>query len=177
MSLVIFMASLAPFVPTPREIVKKMLEIAHVSSDDVVFDLGCGDGRILITAIQDFGAKKAIGFEMREDLYKQALQEIRKQSLENRITIINGDVFTSNLSEATVITLYLTTSGNEKLKPKLSNETNPGTRIVSHDFEISGWYASKREKFFGHAIYLYNVPEAHNVKVEKRSFLRKFLPL
>lgn len=166
--------SLAPFVPSPHEIVKRMLEIAVVGSNDAVFDLGCGDGRILITAVKDFGAKNAVGFEMREDLYKQAMEEIRKQGLENKISIVNNDVFTGNLSEATVITLYLTTSGNEKLKPKLASETLKGTRIVSHDFEITGWHPSKKENFNGHTLYLYTIPDATTFPEEKSSFFKRF---
>lgn len=166
--------SLAPFVPSPHEVVKRMLEVATVGNNDIVFDLGCGDGRILIAAVKDFGAKKAIGFEMRQDLYKQAIQEISKQGLENKISIVNNDIFTSKLSDATVITLYLTTSGNEKLKPKLASETLQGTRIVSHDFEITGWYPSKKENFYGHTIYLYIIPDAINIHKEKSSLFKRF---
>lgn len=165
--------SLAPFVPSPPEIVKRMLEVATVRDVDVVYDLGCGDGRILIAAVKDFGAKKAIGFEMRDDLYKQALQEVKKQGLESKISITNGDALAGNLSEATVITLYLTTSGNEKLKPKLINETCNGTRIVSHDFEITGWVPSKKESFYGHSIYLYTIPDSLSVLEEKSSYFKR----
>ena len=166
--------SLAPFVPSPHEVVKRMLEIAAVGNNDTVFDLGCGDGRVLIAAVKDFGAQKAVGFEMREDLYKQAMQEISKQGLENKISIINNDVFTGNLSEATVVTLYLTTSGNERLKPKLASETLKGTRIVSHDFEITSWHPSKRESFYGHTLYLYTIPEAISINEEKSSIFKRF---
>ena len=165
--------SLAPFVPSPHEIVRKMLELAAVGSTDTVFDLGCGDGRILIAAVNDFGAKKAVGYEMREDLYKQAMQEIKKQGLETKISIVNNDVFTGNFSAATVITLYLTTSGNGKLKPKLADEANLGVRIVSHDFEITGWYPSRKENFYGHTIYLYTIPDAKTIQAEKRSIFKR----
>ena len=109
-----------------------------MGSSDTLFDVGCGDGRILIAAVKDFGAKKAVGFEMRDDLYRQAVQEVSRQGLEDRISIINNDVFTGNLSEATVITLYLTTTGNEKLKPKLAEGARQWTRIVSHDLSKAG---------------------------------------
>jgi tRNA G46 methylase TrmB len=154
--------SLAPFIPSPHEIVKKMLELASVRNTDVVFDLGCGDGRILIAAVKDFGAKKAVGYELKEDLYKQAIREIKKQGLESEISIVNNDVFTGNLSEATVITLYLTTSGNGKLKPKLVDEANQDVRIISHDFEITGWYPTKKESFHGHTIYMYTISDKKN---------------
>lgn len=170
------LTSLAPFVPSPFEIVKRMLEIANVGREDTVFDLGCGDGRILITAVKNFDAKKAVGFELREDLYKQALQEVKKQGLESRISIINGDALAGSISEASVITLYLTTYGNEKLKPKLSSEARQGTRIISHDFEFSKWHVSKSEIFFSHKLYLYAIPEALIIHDEKPSLLKRLNP-
>ncbi len=172
----IFLASLAPFVPSPIEIVKRMLQIAEVGSEDTVFDLGCGDGRILIAAVKDFGAKRAVGFEMREDLYKQALLQVKKQGLEDRISIANSNVLAGDISEATVITLYLTTYGNEKLKPKLGSEARQGTRIISHDFEFSKWHASKSELYFAHTLYLYTIPEALTIHDEKPSLLKRLNP-
>jgi hypothetical protein len=151
--------SLAPFVPSQPDVVKKMLEIAHVNSDDVVFDLGCGDGRILIASIKDFGAKKAVGYEMRRDLYQKDLEAVKSENLEECIQVFNGNLLDADLSEATVVTLYLTTSGNNKLKPKLSEEAPMGTRIVSHDFEFPGWAFTKKENFRGHTIYLYTIPD------------------
>lgn len=170
------MTSLAPFVPTPIEIVKRMLEIAHVGHEDNVFDLGCGDGRILITAIKDFNAKKAVGFEMREDLYKRATQEVKKQDLEDRISIINGNALEGDISEASVITLYLTTYGNEKLKSKLGSEAHKGTRIISHSFEFSQWHPTKSEVYFEHKLYLYTIPEALNIPDNKPSLLKRLNP-
>jgi predicted RNA methylase len=148
-----------------------MLEVAKVGSNDVVFDLGCGDGRILITAVKDFGARKAIGYEMRGDLYKQTLNEIIKQDLTDRITVINEDLLKADLAQATVITLYLTTSGNERLRPKLENEIKNNARIVSHDFSITKWYHSIKEDFYSHSIYLYVMPEA---VTKKRNRVSRF---
>jgi len=136
-------ASCAPYVPSEPEIVRKMLDAAMVGPKDVVYDLGCGDGRILIMAVKDFGAKKAVGYELNEDLYKSTLGEIEHQKLKNRINLINGDLFEADISQATVITLFLTMPGNQRLKPKLAKEATPGTRIVSYHFMISGWQASK----------------------------------
>jgi tRNA A58 N-methylase Trm61 len=152
--------SLAPFVPSRPEVVRKMLEISKINSQDIVFDLGCGDGRITLAAVKDFGAKKAIGYEIRKDLYKQALEEVANQNLQNKITLLNHDLMQADLSEATVITLYLTTSGNNYLKAKLFNEAKEGTRIVCHDFGIKRWHPSIKEIFQGHTIYLYVVPHA-----------------
>lgn len=152
--------SLAPYVPTQHDIVKRMLEISKTGLDDVVFDLGCGDGRILLSAVKDFGAKKAIGYKMRNDLYRQGIAEVASQNLQERDVLMNCDLMSADLSEATVITLYLTISGNEQLKPKLTREMRKGTRIVSHDFELKGWRPSVIEDFRGHSIYLYVAPDA-----------------
>jgi predicted RNA methylase len=132
-----------------------MLSLANTGKEDVVFDLGCGDGRILKLAVQEFGAKKAVGYEVRQDLYEQALRSIRSENLEDRIVIFNDNLLKADILEATVITLYLTTSGNEVLRPKLEREAVAGTRIVSHDFEISRWKPIAKEGFDGHIIYLY----------------------
>ncbi|MEM2897231.1 MAG: rRNA adenine N-6-methyltransferase family protein [Candidatus Bathyarchaeia archaeon] len=155
--------SCAPFVSSPIEVVRKMLELANVGPDDVVYDLGCGDGRILFTAVKEFHVKKAVGYEIREDLYKSTLNEVQKQDLVERVHIINEDLFKANISEATVITLYLTTTANERLKQKLIDEARYGSRVVSHDFSIGGWYASKKESFSNHVIYLYTLPYAYKM--------------
>jgi len=128
--------SCAPFVSSPHDVVRKMLEVARATKDDVLVDLGCGDGRILSTAIKDFGVKAAFGYEIREDLFKTASGEVEKLNLGNRARVYNRDLFQADLKEATLITLYLTTYANERLKPKLRAEARPGARIVSHDFMI-----------------------------------------
>lgn len=149
-----------PYIPTSLETAKRMLEIAEVGLGDVVYDLGCGDARILILAAELFKAKKAVGYEIRRDVYKTAVQEVEARNLSERVTVVNGDLFSANLSEATVITLYLTYGVNKRLKPKLESEARPGTRIVSHDFEMHGWKAKRKEKHQGDTIYLYHVPES-----------------
>ena len=166
---------LAPFVPTHREIVTKMLELAQVRSNDVVFDLGCGDGRILFTAVNDFGAKRVVGYELRKDLHEKLLQEIENQHLDGRITVFNDDLLNANISEASVITLYLTTTGNKRLQPKILEEAKPGTRIVSHSFDFTGWSYTKKEKIDWHTLYLYTIPEAFTKKRKPRSFLSYLL--
>jgi cyclopropane fatty-acyl-phospholipid synthase-like methyltransferase len=162
--------SLAPFVPSEHSVVRRMLEVANVSPKDIVYDLGCGDGRILIAAVKDCGAKKAVGYEMQRDLYEKALTNVKKQGLGDRITVINGDLLKADLTHATVITLYLTTSGNDELKAKFKNEVKDGTRIVSHYFEITGWTPSMEEELresFNPSIYLYVMPDAA-IKKKKR---------
>jgi len=154
------MGVLVPYVPTPYEVVREMLRLAKVGKDDVVFDLGCGDGRILITAAREFGAR-AVGIELRKDLVEQCIKNVREAGLEDRILVIEGDFFDFDLSEATVVTLYLLTTVNEKLRPKLERELRPGARVVSHDFEIVGWKPkvskSIDESYRSHKICLYHV--------------------
>ena len=122
--------SSVPYVPSPED-VKRMLKLTEVRSGDIVYDLGCGDGRILIAAVESFGAKEAFGYEISEDVYKNALQQVAKVNLQQRITIINKDFFEADLSRANVITLYLNNFTNEKLRPKLEKEALPGTRIMA----------------------------------------------
>jgi len=153
---------IAPFVPSPNSVVEYMLKLANLKSDEVLFDMGAGDGRTVIMAAKIFGAR-SIGIELREDLAKKALNNIQENGLENRVTIINDDMFNVNLTSADVVYLYLTTSANEKIKPKLEHDLKHGTRIVSHDYEITGWHPKKIENFCenpqlgypSHTIYLY----------------------
>ncbi len=150
--------SCAPYVSTSLEVVNRMLKLAKIMPSDIVYDLGCGDGRILIAAVKDFNAKGAVGYEINPSLYKTASDNIKKNNLHDRIELFNEDLFKADLSRATVITLYLTSWANEKLKPKLENEIKSGTRVVSHDFSIHGWQPKIKDGFQGHAIYVYEGP-------------------
>jgi len=142
-----------------------MLLMADLKAGEVFFDLGAGDGRTVIMAVKDFGAR-AVGVELREDLVKKALGTVYEERLQDRITIVNGDMFNVDLTSADVIFLYLTTSANEKVKPKLEAELKRGVRIISHDYEIVGWKPLKVENFCenqqlgypSHTIYLYVKP-------------------
>jgi len=153
---------IAPFVATPLPVVKQMLTLAQVKPGEIIFDLGCGDGRVVIMAAQEFGAR-AVGVEMREDLVKQALTKVSELGLEGRVKIVQGDMFKVDLAQADVVTLYLTTSANDKVKPKLESELKPGARVVSHDYEILGWRPMKIDNFCenprlgypSHTIYVY----------------------
>jgi len=171
-------ASVAPFVPSPPDVVRRMLEVAEVGPDDVLYDLGCGDGRILLMAVQEFKAMKAVGFDLNKVFCDNIMKKVVELHLQDRIQAINENFFLADLSPATVITLYLTTSGNEKLKPKLESEIKPGTRIISHDFPIKGWIPSGAEPhvFNTHNLYLYRIPEAYpkmSVKDSTSSKLQK----
>ncbi len=151
-----------PYVPTPQDIVEKMLELAKVTSDDVVYDLGSGDGRIVITAAQKYGAH-AVGVEINPDLYRQSSARIKELGLDDRAHIICEDMFDVSVHRATVVMLYLLTSFNEKLRPKLDRELRPGARIVCHDFHIPGWDPEKivdvtSQNGIPHKLYLYIHP-------------------
>jgi predicted RNA methylase len=153
---------IAPYVPSPPQVVRQMLILAQLKPREVFFDLGAGDGRAVVMAAKDFGAR-AVGVELREDLVKKALSTVYESGLQDRVTIVNGDMFGVDLTSADVVFLYLTTSANEKVKPKLETELKPGVRVVSHDYEIVGWKPVKVENFCenqtlgypSHTIYLY----------------------
>ncbi|MCJ7506390.1 class I SAM-dependent methyltransferase [Candidatus Bathyarchaeota archaeon] len=149
--------SVAPYVSSPEDVVRKMLDMVQLRKGDVLFDLGCGDGRIVLMAVRDYFAK-AFGVELREDLVATARGQLKRSNLEGRAQIIHGDFFDVDLSKANVVTLYLTTSANEKLKPKLERELKPNSRVVSHDFSIKDWKPVEvSEKPHGHTIYLYKI--------------------
>jgi len=146
--------------PTPFETVKKMLELAQVRPEDVVYDLGCGDARILITAVKEYGAKKAVGYEIKQDLHEKSTQEIQSQNLQDRITLIRDDLLNADLSEASVITLFLSTAANDYLRLKLERETKHSTRIVSYAHPMKTWQANSTESWPADRLYLYVVPQA-----------------
>ena len=156
---------IAPFVPSPVLVIQHMLRLAELKPGEVLFDLGAGDGRTVLVAARAFGAR-GVGVELREDLAKKAMGTIHDSGLADRVTIVNGDMFTVNLTSADVVFLYLTTSANEKIRPKLDAELKKGVRVVSHDYEIIGWKPLKVENFCenpqmgypSHTIYLYEKP-------------------
>ena len=133
-----YLEHIVPFVPTPLDVAQKMLELAKVQPDDVVYDLGSGDGRIVILAAQKFGAH-AVGVELNSDLYVQSSERIRKLGLQGRAQILHENMFEVNVRHATVVTLYLLTAVNERLRPMLESQLRSGARIVSHDFQVPGW--------------------------------------
>lgn len=152
-----------PYVPTPEVVVRRMLQISGVKPGEVVYDLGCGDGRIVIIAAKEFGAR-AICVEIRNDLYEQTLRRVKDLNLEDRIKVIHGNFFEVPIEDADVVTMYLLTSVNQMLRPKLERELRPGTRVVSHDFEVPGWKPLLVEDIYeewrSHKVYLYKIPGA-----------------
>jgi predicted RNA methylase len=133
--------NLAPYIPTPQVVVEKMLEAAHLKPGDVVYDLGAGDGRIVITAAQEFGAR-AVGVEILPDVCEKARERIKSLGLDDKVTIVQNSALRVDLSPADVVTLYLLTSSNERLKPNLEKYLKPGARVVSNQFPMKGWKAT-----------------------------------
>jgi SAM-dependent methyltransferase len=152
--------TLAPFVPTPDRIVEHMLTAAAVTDKDVVFDLGSGDGRILFTAAEKFGAK-AVGVEINASLVETSRKRIAELKFEDSVQIVQNNLLEADLSEATVVTVYLLSSTNEQLKPKFEAELKPGSRVVSHDFRFMGWKPANTVEVPGesrvHRIYVYEM--------------------
>jgi len=151
---------LAPYVPSPPPVVERMLALADVSKQDTVYDLGSGDGRIVIKAAQQFGAK-AVGIEIDEKLVGKARKRIAELKLDDRVHILQKDLMEVDLSPASVVTLYLLWTSNKKIRPNLEKSLQAGSRVVSHDFLIEGWKPIKTEKLTGqgrtHTIYLYEI--------------------
>ena len=145
------------FVPTPQPVVDAMLTMANVTSKDIVYDLGCGDGIIVATAAQKHGAR-AVGIDIDPQRVKEATERIQKAGVTDKVKILNQDLFETDISEATVVTLYLLPSLNEKLMPKLQAELKKGTRIVSHAFDMgANWPPEQRQEVEGKTIYYWTI--------------------
>jgi precorrin-6B methylase 2 len=147
------------YVPTPPEVVEAMLKMADAKKGDVVYDLGSGDGRIPIAAVQKFGVAKAVGIDIDPERIKEANENARKAGVARQVSFRNEDLFQSNFSEATIVTLYLLNTLNERLRPKLWADLKPGTRIVSHAFEMGDWKPEKSQNVNGRMIYFWTIPK------------------
>jgi ribosomal protein L11 methylase PrmA len=145
------------FVPTPQDVVDDMLRIANVRKGDVLYDLGSGDGRIAITAARKYGIK-ATGIDIDPERIREANANAKKAGVTNLVQFRQENLFTADFKDATVITLYLLPDLNVKLRPKLWNELKPGTRIVSHQFEMGAWKPEKKLESNGRTIYFWTVP-------------------
>ena len=146
------------YVPTPDEVVEAMLQVARVTKDDVIYDLGSGDGRIPIAAAKKYGAR-GVGIDIDPQRVKDATANVQKNGVGDKVRIIQADLFEADISEATVVTLYLLPSLNEKLRPKLLRELKPGTRIVSHSFDMGAWRPEQELDVNGRKIYFWTIPE------------------
>ena len=156
------MSSLAPHVPASEDAVRKMLQFAELKIGEQLYDLGSGDGRIIIMAAKEFGAK-ATGVELRDDLVQHTRKRIEELGL-NQVKVVHGDLMQVEISAADVVTLYLTTSANEKITSKLMKELRPGSRVVSFCFRIPRWEPAKTLRLGTRTLYLYIMPEDENLK-------------
>lgn len=149
-----------PYVPTPQNVVDEMLTLANVTKDDVVYDLGCGDGRLVITAVKKFGAKRGFGVDIDPQRIEESNANAKAAGVTDRATFAVQDLFQTDFKEATVVTLYLLPEVNLRLRPKLLSDLKPGTRVVSHSFDMGDW---KPEKAItvqpgGQRLYLWTIP-------------------
>ncbi len=154
---------LAPFDPTPQEVVDRMLALAAVKKGDVVYDLGAGDGRVVITAAKKYGVK-AVGFEIDPGLVKLARENVRKQGVEKLVQIRQEDFMNADLSPASVVTLYLSYDGNLTLRPKLMRALKPNARVVSYTFDMGDWQPKIAESYRDaggniHMLYLWRMAD------------------
>jgi SAM-dependent methyltransferase len=146
-----------PYVPSPENVVAEMLKTAEVKKTDLVYDLGCGDGRIVVAAAKDYGAH-AVGVDSNPDRIREANENASKAGVTDLVAFHQNDLFKEDISKATVVTLYLLPSVNLKLRPRLLKELRPGSRIVSHDFDMGEWAADKQVEVDGHTVYFWVVP-------------------
>ncbi len=148
-----------PFVPTPQPVVDRMLELAKVGKDDMLYDLGSGDGRIVITAAQEHGAR-GVGIDLNPERIAEAKANAKKAGVEDRVEFRQADLFKTDLSKANVVTLYLLTSVNYKLRPQLWEQLGVGTRVVSHAFDMGEeWPPEHTEQVDGSTIYYWTITE------------------
>jgi len=138
--------TLAPYIPTPQDVVDRMLEVAQVTNKDTVFDLGCGDGRVVITAAKKYGAR-GVGIDIDKDRISESKRNARDAGVSALVRFELGDILNADVSTATVVTLYLVSSSNLKLRPLLTKQLQPGARIVSHAFGMGDWPPEKVDKF------------------------------
>ena len=152
--------NLGPDIPTPQSVVEKMLEAGRIKPGETVYDLGSGDGRIVIAAAQLYGAK-AVGVELRPDLCEKARDRIKSLGLDDKVSILEGNALHVDLSAADVVTMYFLTTSNERLRPNLEHWLKPGSRVVSNQFPIKGWKPAQivrvRAGSMEHTIYVYEI--------------------
>ena len=157
-----------PFVPTPPEVVERMLDLAKVGKNDVVYDLGCGDGRIVITAAKERGAR-GVGIDLNPQRIAEAKENAQSAGVTDRVRFMVGDLFTADFSKASVVTLYLLPDVNRALRPQLWKQLKAGTRVVSHDFDMGEeWPPEKTERVAGKTVYFWTITEANKKAAASR---------
>ena len=151
-----------PYVPTNDAVVEQMLKMAKVGKNDVVYDLGSGDGRIVITAVQRYGAARGVGIDIDPDRIAEARENAQKAGVADRVTFIQGDLFQADIRDATVVTMYLLQDVNLKLRPKLLSDLRPGTRVVSHNYHMGDWEPREKASVpvggIEHTVYFWVIP-------------------
>jgi precorrin-6B methylase 2 len=154
--------TLGPDIPTPLAVIEKMLDDAHLKPTETLYDLGCGEGRVVIMAAERYHAH-AVGIELSRDIYQKTAEHIKAMGLDNLVTIVHGNALHYDLAAADVVTLYFLTSSNDRLKPVLEKYLKPTARVVSHDYEMRGWKPSMKESVMAdgraHMIYVYTMSE------------------
>jgi tRNA G37 N-methylase Trm5 len=145
------------FVPTPQEVVDEMLRLANVKKGDVLYDLGSGDGRIPVTAAKKFGVR-AVGIDIDPERIQEANENAKRNGVTSLVKFRKEDLFQADIHEATVVTLYLLPDLNVKLMPRLMDQLKPGSRIVSHQFDMGDWRPDKKVELSGRTIYLWTIP-------------------
>lgn len=146
------------YVPTPVEVVDAMLKVAKAGKGDVLYDLGSGDGRIPIMAVEKYGVTRAVGIDINPERIAEAEANSAKAGVRDRVRFLNEDLFEAKISDATVVTLYLLNSLNIKLLPKLLDDLKPGTRVVSHAFDMGNWKPQQTLKVDGQSVYFWTIP-------------------
>lgn len=150
-----------PYVPTPQPVVDKMLDVANVGKDDLLYDLGCGDGRIVVTAAKERGAR-GVGIDLNPERIAEANANAKRAGVNGKVKFMVGDLFETDLSNASVVTLYLLPSVNRKLRPQLWKQLKVGSRVVSHAFDMGPeWPPEKIEKVDGQTVYFWTITEAN----------------
>jgi len=149
-----------PYVPTPQTVVDEMLRLAEVKEGDVVYDLGCGDGRLVITAVKKFGAARGVGVDIDPQRIKESNENAKAAGVTKSVEFRVQDLFQTDFKEATVVTLYLLPDVNLRLRPKLWSDLKPGTRVVSHAFDMGDWAPEKTVTVEpgGQVLYLWTIP-------------------
>ncbi len=146
-----------PYVPTPMETVERMLEMAEVRSEDTIYDLGCGDGRIVITAAERYNAT-GVGVDLNPTRIEESRRNARNAGVSDRVEFVEGDLFGVDLSPASIVTLYLLPDVNIRLRPKLFRELQPGSRVVSHDFHMGDWEPDVQDRVGRSRVYFWVIP-------------------
>jgi len=147
----------AVFLPTPQEVVTAMLRMAHVGPGDVVYDLGSGDGRIVIEAVKEFGAARGVGIDLDEARNREARENARRAGVSNRVTFVRQNLYDTDLRPATVVTLYMGALVNLKLRPALQAQLKPGSRVVSHVFDMGDWTPDETRQVNGRPVFLWTI--------------------